>query len=534
MNAASPTAPATKRRFQFGTRVVFLLIGFAALVAWWARREMGIEERREKLIAELQAQEKAFFQLKPEASWRRHFAAWLRGKPPTPTVTTVSLGQKVDLATSRDVVETFPNAGLTLHLKATPLSREWKDFLAQLETLNTLVILDPLDTTDESLSWLGKLKTKEYLRFTVNGVTDQLLRRLADAKVSPSQILDVANADDPREWSSVTNDGLHATAGFRRLQSLFVGPLVGDGGFSDLRDHTTLEYVGLSGPGFTDTSAETLATLTGLRVLTLRDTTLTDAGIAKAIQGRPMRGLYLRNIILGPQSIAAIAAMGSLVEVELENVPLSSELVTALAKQPLGKLRLEGAYRDADLLLLAPVAPLLSRITLKTPQVTDQGLGWLTNAARLNLLILADTQATQETMKLLSNTKVGRVWLGGPNINAATLTEATRSVKQGNFDLWGDSIDDDSLQGLEPTYAYLTLAGTRVTVQGLRSLKTNGAKISVLITYPDGTAAPLNQLEIEEVKRATGGLVDVSLNAMNSNAFARYLPRAAATKTISQ
>lgn len=46
--------PAKKRPWlpRFGMRTVFVLIGLAALAAWWVRSEMLAEQRREELIAE--------------------------------------------------------------------------------------------------------------------------------------------------------------------------------------------------------------------------------------------------------------------------------------------------------------------------------------------------------------------------------------------------------------------------------------------------------------------------------------------------
>ncbi len=486
---------------------------------------MAREERREILIAELQASGN-LLSANPKATWRGRWAAWLRGKPSTPTVNWLSLEENISLSKLREIVQEFPDASLHIRVKADQLSPEMRDFLVQLKRLNALTILDSLDTNDETLTWLSKVRSKEVLSFSVNGVTDALLQRLADAEVDLTQILDATNTDDPRPWRAVTNDGLRAAARFRRLYWLDAGELTDDDGFRAFKNHSALGQVRLHGASFTDASAETLASLTSLASLGLADTRLTDAGIAKAIQGRPLRGLYLRNAEVGEDSIGVIDGMASLIEVELENVPLSPQLVAALAKQPITKLHIEGDYRDADLLLLAPLAPLLSRFTLKTPNATDEGLVWLANANRLMGLRLLDTQATAATMKLLTNAKPGYVSLGGPNINASTLAEATRSVKTRAFLLGGESVDDEALQGLAPTYAVLSLSGTRVTANGLRSLKTNGTKFNVILTYPTGTPPPLTQQELDEITQTTGGLVNVSLNALRPEVFARELPKA--------
>lgn len=530
MSSTSPsTTPPVRRRslFRFGMRTVFVLITLAALAALWARSEMAKEEAREQLIASMQNEaNRLSLDPKAQASSRRRLAAWLRGKPLAPAVTRASINKVDDPAALRELVETFPEVGLWLQFDASNVTPKLLDALAEAKKVELLNLSSSaFDTSDESLSRLAKIRpTQNGICFSAEHLDDDLLRRVAAAKIKLGWIWDL-NYEDLHGWRSVTNEGLRTAATFPRLTTIVANRSADDEGVAAFKDHPTVNDVELIGPGYTDASVETLVTLRRMSSLKLFDTQLTDSGVAKAIEKSSLDTLMLKGANIGEKTIAAIAGMTSLRDIELHDVPLSPELAAAIAKHPLEDLHLSGDYTDADLIHLAPVAPRLQGIFLHTPHVTDEGLKWLASAGTLNNLSLTDTQATAATMKLISSPHIS-LNLGGPNINAEVIAEAHRKLKVGWVSLYGQTIDDSVLVALEPTYQRLMLAGTRTTAAGLKSLKTaQGKKISIRVFAPDDREPPLTAQEIEDIKQATGGLVEVKINIVSPQRFELMLPK---------
>jgi hypothetical protein len=535
--SSSSSNPPNRRRswLQFGTRTLLVLIVLAALAAWWARGEIAKEQRREEVIALMHGVN--WFELDPKAkaNWRPRLLAWLRGKPPVPAVTRVAFNRANDPVIMRELVELFPEAPFSLQVDTSNVTPELLEVLSQIKKLDSLHFYStPFDTSDETLARLAKIHPRSAgLSLISKQVDDDLLRRVASAKVDLGWIHDINAIGDSREWMLVTNEGLRLAAKFPKLTTIIANRRADDEGFAAFKDHPTVSQVELIGPGYTDASAETLASLRRMFTLNLTDTQLTDAGIAKAIEKRSIYSLKLKGANLGEKTIAAIAAMPSLRELELRDVPFSPELAAAIAKHPITSLHLSGEYTDADLIPLAPVAPTLEEIFLNAPHVTDEGLKWLTGAGTLYNLGLNDTQATEATVKLISTRRPHVfLWLGGPNINAEMIAEAHRQFTVVSVSLYGPTIDDCVLAALEPTYNDLRLAGTRTTTAGLKSLKTaEGKKISVVVYAPEDREPPLTQQEIEDIKQATDGLVEVKVNVVSPEAFDLVLPKSSREPT---
>lgn len=528
MNAAdSPSTPPIKRStwLRFGMRTVFVLILLAALAAWWARGEMLKEQRREELIAAIQ-EKRGFLSLKSETTWRCRLGAWLRGKPTTLAVESVAFVRTVDLPLQQEFVRMFPDASLAIEAAPSDLSPERREFLSGLKSIDSFSLTGPIDPTDELIAWLSKLRIYRGMQLSVNHLDDELLRRLADAKIEPFRITNLSEYTNETEgWSQVTDDGLKAASRFRILRHICSGRKGTDDGVAAFKDLPALAFVELIGPGYTDASAETLANLSNLRALRLSNTRLTDAGIAQILRsGSKIRSLRLDNTDLGEESIAAIAGMPALLRIQFRGVPISPELAASLAKLSIRSLNLEGDYSDADVGLLAPLGPTLTSVSLKTPNVTDQGLTWLAGAGKLSSLQLFDTQVTAATVKLIKSPSVD-ITLGGPNVCEATLPPANRSCRLNLVRLCGFAIDDETLSLLEPPYDSLELVGTHTTAAGLRSLKTSGQHVGVALSFVDGTPPPLTQSEILEIEQATGGLVTVTLTPVSSAMFESLLPK---------
>jgi hypothetical protein len=520
--------PPVKRRtwLQFGTRTLFVLVVLGAVAAWWARNEMAKEQRREELITALQEEKNdVSAYVRRKVPWQRRLGAWLRGKPLTATVDAVSF-EHLDFRLIQELSAVFPEAKIRITIPAADLSPELRQFLTQSKSMQYVAIDGPLDPTDEMIDWLGNLRTTSGVTFRANDLIDRHLQRFTDAGGDATYISTREGDEDSTAWNLVTNDGLRAAARLQKLGGLWVGEKASDEGFVAFKDHPALSQVGLTGPGYSDASAEILATLPQLGELWLNNTGMTDAGIAKVIEKGQLTSLYLSHARIGEKSSAAIAASKPLHFFSLEETPITSDLVAALAKSPPIYLMLEGNYSDADLGQLAPLAPHLSVLVLVAPNVTDQGLTWLADAKNLNGLRLVDTQASGATMKLLSPPSPRRdLWLGGPNIDANALAQLDRTIQAKEIVLRGSSIDDDALAALQLTYDSLDLTGTRTTAKGIQTLKTNGTKIAVRITFADNAAPPLTEQEIEHIKQTSAGLIEVKLDPVKPRLFEQFLPK---------
>lgn len=531
MNDTSPrSSPLAKRNgwLQFGTRSLFVLIVLVAVVAWVTKREMNKEERREYWIALLPAKNHpaSSLQFAPNGkiSWSRHFIGWLRGKPPTRAVDLVSLRGAEDPSTIRELLELFPGAHFAVDFDQGAASPEFMEVIANIKTLDSIELRGLVDMSDEAIVRLGTVRPSQPFMMQVERIDDNLLRRIVDAKVH-ARVIYVSGQMEGAGWQAVTNEGLRLAAQLPKLDSVVACRKGDDQGLAHFKNHAAIQTVKLVGPGYTDASVETLASLPQLMYLELIDTRLTDSGIARAIRARALDGLKLDTVTLGEKSIDAIAQMTSLRRLELRNVPLTGGLAEAIARQPIETLTLYGDYSDADLNALAPIAPTLTVVHLYTPNVTDQGLAWLGHA-NLWLLGLCNTQATTATLKVIKPTgNELTLWLGGPNINAEFANEAKATFKLGTIVLFGQSIDDDVLTAFAPAASRYHLYGTSVTAKGLGALKTDAESVAVTISYPDDAQPPFSQHELEEIKQATAGIVDVSLQATERFSYERLTPQ---------
>jgi hypothetical protein len=548
--------PPIKRRtwVQFGTRTLFVLIVLAAIAAWFARQQVVWEQRREELIATIESSGHSKLSLYPQAKvpWRRQLGAWLRGKPPTAGVDMATLYINDESSLLVDFIGAFPNTALNVRLNAKHASPTVLRSLARSKKVRSLDLFgDSFDTSDESLAQLGKIHVERGVLFNAAQVDDDLLRRSADANVDVLWICDLSFPEDtfssrrrPKRvafteastgdsvWGFVTNDGLRTAVKFRKLSWLHAGRKGGDDGVVAFHGHPAISKVELAGAGYTDASAETIASLQQLESLALVETRFTDAGIAKAIEKHQLSSLKLAKAKLGDKTIAALAAKNSLRQVELHDVPLSPELMAALANLPVESLTLRGDYNDDELSLLAPVAPKLVSIELNTPNVTDRGLAWLGDAGKLQSLNLNDTQAAIPTIKLIATMSPRlNVRLGGPNIDSVVLAEVSRTLQLRSLHLADPSIDDEALRALDPTFSLLMLSGTRVTTKGLGALKPSNT-IKVIIFFPENAAPPLTPQEIVEIKTASAGRVDVTLQGTHPVLFNAGLPNSSRKSVV--
>lgn len=523
----TPSTPPANRRSQFGTRTVFVLIALAALAAWWARGEMLKEHRRDELLTAMGTQGNAIDIDINMASLRGRIGAALRNKRPTGKVAAARIVDVADTALLREFMTTFPDARLDLHLKADEASPRLLEFLSRSQSLNTLHMEGPVDSHDLTLFWLAQIRLQTPLNLEVERVDDDLLHRIVEVNLNIVGIRD-AHPVDPLGlnsfWDAVTDEGLRSAAKLPELGTLFAGRQGSDAGLAAFENHAAIDHAELTGRGYTDASADVLATLPQLRVLSLVDTSMTDAGIAKTLASGKIHTLVIENAELGEASIAAIAKMTALAKLELRNVPLSPELAAAIVKRPLGFLMLYGCSNDDALGRSTQNAKGKDLANLFKNHPEGEWLGrqqlWMARADKPYLMYLNFVMSGA-----MGSGSSGQLFLGGPDINATFAAKLPR-IEAGHVALFGSSIDDEGLIGLRPASSSLSIVGTRVTAKGLESLRTAGKRMWVEVSFPENESPTVTQLEIDEVQLRPGGeLLGIRLKTMDPATFESWLPR---------
>lgn len=527
MNEATQNPPATSKRpwlFRFGMRTVFILIALAAVAAWWVRNELVKEQLREELVAEF-SQNGNFLSFDQAAvpTWNQKLGAWLRGKPVVQEVASANVSNPG--TRFPEFAATFRKSTFIVNLVADNATPEVLDAIAELPSFQggTLYGLNELD--DKTLTRLSKIRPKyEHFEFIVGvaKVDDQMLRSAERVGLRVTQLVDEYHEEG---WKHVTDEGLQSAAKLP-LTEVFAGRSAGDKGFAAFRDHVSAAWVTLVGPQYTDASAEVLATLPKLRDLSLYKTSFSDAALARVIVDHPMERFKVQDMPLGPLTIAALEKEGT--QLHLKNVPLSRDLAAALAKAPIDGLTLEGPYDDEALAELAPLAPSLTLLELRVPQATDAGLFWLKDATKASLLDVNDSQISAAVLAQLPPFPAAwrRLSLGGPNIDAAAVKAVAGIPGINVLILYGPTIDDEALAGVQLPFQALSLRGTRVTARGLKSLRAGQGPLQVSILYAKGTEPPVSEAEAAEIESTSGGRITIKFYAEELAVMKEMLPQA--------
>lgn len=505
-------------------RTVFVLIGLAALAAWWVRSEMLAEQRREELI-EAFSKSPNQLSLRPndKPTWKQRLIARLRGKEVPPVVVGAHLNRIDDVKAFREFNKTFNVKLDRVQTGSDKLTPELLEALAECKSISFLNIQGKVDGTDETLSRLAKIRLEKGFTLWEVDVDDAFLKRLADAGVGCGQIAyPISSPDGP--WFRVTDEGLRSAARLPKLETLSANRNAGEAGLAAFRNHPTLTEVALYGSGYTPKCGEILATLPKLNRLTLIDTQWPDEAVAAALEGHSLFALKLHNVQIGEKTEAAIANLKMLLIVELKNVPLTPELAAALAKSPVQDLTIEGDYDDSVIARFAPLAPSLMTFSLSSPSTTDAGVAWLDKAAMLLNLRLPDTSITAAPLLTLPRrTTTSHLTLGGSNIDGRMLAELQKLPGLSGLTLHGESIDDEALSALPGTITSLDLYGTRVTAKGLKAIAQGDGKIAITMLYAEGTTPPCSEKEIEELNTTTR--MSVRLLPVSETTYRELLPK---------
>lgn len=499
---------------QFGMRTLLFVMALAAIGAWLLRNEMVREERREKLIAELDSKGArwSFFRAKgprsvspPPSVWRQSIGGWLRGKPIVPPRAWATFPKGTTTEQFREFVDLFPDVRW-VEIDGGDTTNEVLDLFASRGPYELFLIRNPVTVDEEFARKLARIKTANGVRLAAQEGSDAAMQNLANAGVT------VEDYKCRNFWRAVGDDGFKATARLQNLNFMWLNCRGSDGGLLAFARHPSLMYLYVSGAGYSDASADVIPSLPKLANLRLSGTSHTDAGLAKAIAGCNANTFDFHNIAVGDQTIAALAKVPNFSSLNLDGIDLTAEHYDALALLPISNLRLKSDnLSDDHIRRLAPLASRLVSFTLDAPQVTDAGLTWLSGATQLKDLRLENTQATAATWSLItSSTTIGLVAMGGPNVDAQTLLAVSKMPTVAELMLHGSEVDDATLLLLPRSFGAVNLVNTRVTPDGLKRLAGMAGVMRVNAFADNKFPSLITSEDAAAIQSSTGGGVSVT------------------------
>lgn len=507
MSISQPSLPKRRSWRQFGLGTVFVLVMVAAVLSWLARREMLREERRAAIFKEMSASSSVFgvWPAATDIPWRARLGAWLRGAKPVEPVQHVFLLTETPAARIRELVDLFPTIS-KVEMDVVNATAEKLAPWARLDAIKEFKIVGELKADDEALVALGRIRSNAGIYLDITDINDEWARRLAAAQVDVRYIF-----SSNLVWST-SDDGLRSMAQLPKLRDIEAGPNGTDRGLAAFRGASGIGHARLKGAGYTDASADVIASLNRFTVW-LEDTGHTDEGLAKMVAGPNVSMVRLKRVPVGDATLAALATAPKLTQLTLEGVDLSPEQCDQIAKLKLGGLRLVGdEWDDERTARFAPLAPTLGMLSLRAPNVTDAGVAWLQNAKGLGALYLYDTRTTAKTWNLLPTlTTLNNVGLGGPYVDASVLA-ATQKIKSGRIMyLHGSSIDDALIASPRGSFAQLFLDRTGVTLAGIRTQAPppGTRKLRLVVEHEPDQPSPVTEEEAREISAASGETMSV-------------------------
>jgi hypothetical protein len=180
---------------------------------------------------------------------------------------------------------------------------------------------DFIPVTDEDVEPICRLPGLKAL--FCSGITDVTLERLAGL----AQLNDLT-----LETSPITDNGLLHISGFRNLETFCVAQCQGitDRGFEYLSQLENLQLLALPRcPRVTDAGLKHLAKLTKLRWLNLAGTGIKGPGL-EHLRNSSLAVLYLNGTDVDDEAMAHVAAMTSLVDLELDETLVTDRGIARL------------------------------------------------------------------------------------------------------------------------------------------------------------------------------------------------------------
>lgn len=352
--------------------------------------------------------------------------------------------------------------------------------LAELENLEKIVDFHRTRIGDEGLVHLKKLSKLKHLDlFLTRGITDASVQTLkgfrnlrflgiARTRITDSALVNLISFPDLEELHlggshQATDAALEHLKPLPKLKraALSDGNIT-EAGLASLKSLPPLEIVGgnlnwqftLTGPTIGDSSLVHLKHLTKLESLFLRNTRVTEAGLAHL---KAIPGLKILNLSGAALTDSAVVHFRDFVELEdliLNNTQISDKGLAHISQlSKLNGLYLKGTQvTDAGMPKLAELRELMF-LDLSQTKITDAGIASLNGLPFLEGLFLNSTQATSEALRHMRDFPL----LGMLELDQTQVTDEGLAYLK-------------NVKGLYWGLFHLSLKNTQVTSAGIEAL----------------------------------------------------------------
>jgi len=262
----------------------------------------------------------------------------------------------------------------------------------------------------------------------------------------------------------------------------------------------SLSGLDLSGHAeLTDDSVRRLQSLSGLQMLDLSETPLTDRGIAAL---KPLRGLaiLIAPEALSDRSLETLSAFPHLQELSLDRTQVTNAGLNDLSTLPsLERLDISATPIDDRGMPALAQSPNLRHVILNNA-ITDRGAAALKKAALLEELDLSQTQIGAAGIKELAGLPHLLTLYVGKQFDDAAAKHLARSPSLRTLDLTRSSITDAGVKELRRLKTLQELALSQTHVGNL--------SVPYLAELPD-----LRMLELSETGITSAGLTPLAASA---------------------
>ena len=376
----------------------------------------------------------------------------------------------------------FPNLR-KLNLASTLVSDTGMRHLTALKSLRSLD-LSGTRVTGAGLNHLESLPELKTLRLRCTKLTDNGLRYVRELRQIDS--LDIS-------CTAVSDHGLENIVPLTQLHHLFVGPMVTDVGLEHILPLTRLETLSLRDSAISDAGVAQFQSLKELKVLNLGYTAITRRAITKLSQEIP--GLDIR-CEEGWNDFDQCTITGEHVVEEIEKLGGLVTSNTAVSGERAFSVRLVG--RASEIAVLLPAISRIGRITeltlfakgpasnidldhlavlkdLRRLSVKAHGadLAPLSQLSNLQSLDLTNTYTTDEALHSISELiSLRELSLWETYVTGESLKTLCRLSDLRSLNLSSTAITDDDIPHLQafPYLESLNLSGTLVTDAGIAQL----------------------------------------------------------------
>ncbi len=245
-----------------------------------------------------------------------------------------------------------------------------------------------------------------------------------------------------------------------------------------LRSITSLVRLDQSARNVTERGLRSVANLSELESLTLRDVHFTDEGLALVAQNKQLRELNLFACRLSPKGLAPLTALTELHFLDLNDTPLTNDAAYALPELPeLRSLRLSGTGISERGLDSVGHCRRLQILKLADNLVTDVGLANLAAGdcdSIFNLDLSNNPVGNDGVSKLTRWPHLTYLSLRHTNVTDVVLPSIASLAQLKVLDLSYTDVSDQGLRAMDGMTAdieRLNLEGPRITDEGLHYLR---------------------------------------------------------------